>query len=470
MVAGTRTLVELGDERDGGTRRAAERRLRDVLEDIRLGRWQQAKPSAATGRRPEPGFDEVAGLFLAMKRSCQLRDGTIENLKWALHVHLVPHFKNRRPSTITEDDVIAYSDHEIAQRARLRQLRERGSYLEGPNGGAMRPLSNRSINMMLAALTELLAFAAGKGWGIPERNAAAGWRLQEKPRLRSALETDELSDLLTAARTPRPARRQSPKVAARTELIVRLRDEDELEWKAIARLAGVSIATASYHYREAKEPTRFVGDEDRARADYVLATVLAYTGARVEEICGLDVGDVDLRHRKLRVHDSKTDTGVREVHLTAHVAGVVGRYFDGRAPLRVDAPAFPDGNGRRRNKDQVNKQMLRPARIAADELRADRGDRPLPAVTAHVLRYTYITQALESGYPVPFVMQQVGHRDPRVTMGIYAKVCARRDRGAQDDAFDRLLSDPPDGMAARPEWPRGWPRLVEPGPLRATGC
>lgn len=36
-------------------------------------------------------------------------------------------------------------------------------------------------------------------------------------------------------------------------------------------------------------------------------------------------------------------------------------------------------------------------------------------------------------------MQQVSHRDPRMTMRAYAKVCARRDRALQGAAFDRLL-------------------------------
>jgi integrase len=64
-------------------------------------------------------------------------------------------------------------------------------------------------------------------------------------------------------------------------------------------------------------------------------------------------------------------------------------------------------------------------------------------VTPHVLRHTYITLAFETepAYSVPYVMQQVGHVDPRMTMRIYAKVCARRDRALQGAAFDRLVHE-----------------------------
>ena len=95
-------------------------------------------------------------------------------------------------------------------------------------------------------------------------------------------------------------------------------------------------------------------------------------------------------------------------------------YFKSRGPIRHDEPAFP-------------------VTQLANDLRRERGERPLPKVTPHILRHTYISLALETGYSVPYVMQQVGHRDPRMTMRVYAKVCARRDRALQGAAFDRLV-------------------------------
>ena len=94
---------------------------------------------------------------------------------------------------------------------------------------------------------------------------------------------------------------------------------------------------------------------------------------------------------------------------------------------------------------QANNQVFAPATQLANDRRQERGERPLPHVTPHILRHTYISLALETGYSVPYVMQQVGHRDPRMTMRVYAKVCARRDRALQGAAFDRLLAGLPEG-------------------------
>ena len=55
MVYGNRETVELGDERDGMTKLMAERRLAEVLEEIRLGTWESSRRGGAGGRRrPEP--------------------------------------------------------------------------------------------------------------------------------------------------------------------------------------------------------------------------------------------------------------------------------------------------------------------------------------------------------------------------------------------------------------------------------
>jgi len=438
MVDGERVTLDLGDERDGATPLSAARKLKDVLEDIRLGRWEP--PTEAKAPKREPGFAEAARMYLEFKRSRQLRSSTMVRLTWAFETHLIPFFKNRRPSRITERDVVAYTDHLIEQRNRIVQLREQDKYLTGPNGGALRPLTDATINSTLVYLTGLFTWAASNGWGDLLANPAANWRLKERPRLKAALEADELADLIEAAGTPRPLQRQRPHVAARAELIVRLRDEDGLPWKVIVKRVGVAESTAIYNYQEAKRRQAGLGlDEDRATSDAVFVLILAGTGLRVTELCDLDIGDVDLRHAKLQVLDAKTEAGVREVYLTDRLVNAITTYFKSRGPMSHDEPAFPDSNGRRRDKGQANVQVFHPAAQLANARRQERGERPLPHVTPHILRHTYISPALETGYSVPYVMQQVGHRDPRMTMRVYAKVCARRDRALQGAAFDRLL-------------------------------
>ena len=68
-----------------------------------------------------------------------------------------------------------------------------------------------------------------------------------------------------------------------------------------------------------------------------------------------------------------------------------------------------------------------------------RGLPPLPHVTPHTLRRTYISIALlANNFDVLWVMGQVGHADSKMTLDVYAQVQQRvkRQHGA---AFDRLV-------------------------------
>lgn len=449
-VDGDRVPLELGDERDGVTKLMAEGKLDRILEQVRLGTWDgEGRKGGPPGREPEPLMVGAAARFLDHKRGCQLRDSTIERITWALDGHLVPFFGKKRPSQITPELVERYAAHEVAQRTRIAELREDGKYLTGPRGGAMREMSNVSINRALTLLAELLTWTEGKGW-THGPNAAVGYRLKEAQRITFALEPDELADLLAAVATPRPPRRPSARTAALMETSVRLRDEDGLEWQVIGRRLGIVASTAYYHYTRAKSAAARV-DARRAEVDHVFVSVLAGSGARVTELCKLDVEDVDLPHSKFLIADSKTPTGIREVKMTPALVKLVRGYFASRPDLAPNQAAFPNSRGTRRTKDSVNKQVLVPAIALANELRAERSERKLPRVTPHVMRHTYITLAFEAGYSVPYVMQQVGHREPGTTMKIYAKVCARRDREVHDAAFDGLLADAAAARAIEPE-------------------
>jgi integrase len=114
-----------------------------------------------------------------------------------------------------------------------------------------------------------------------------------------------------------------------------------------------------------------------------------------------------------------------------------------RKPLpdpRPDGPFFPTRAGTRRDKDNINARVLRPAIRRADARRAARGLPPLPPrVTAHTLRRTYISMMFAAGAELPYVMAQVGHDDSKVTLEIYARVLKRRDRDQIGRAFDALL-------------------------------
>ena len=67
------------------------------------------------------------------------------------------------------------------------------------------------------------------------------------------------------------------------------------------------------------------------------------------------------------------------------------------------------------------------------------GEPELPeGLSPHALRHTFASLLFEAGATVPYVMAQLGHADPRVTLGIYAHVLRRRgDTGARMDALVR---------------------------------
>ena len=101
---------------------------------------------------------------------------------------------------------------------------------------------------------------------------------------------------------------------------------------------------------------------------------------------------------------------------------------------------LPTRSGSRRDKDNINARVIRPAVRRANERRAQRGLPPPPArVTAHTLRRTYISMMFAARAEIPYVMAQVGHADSKVTLEIYAQVLKRRDREQIGRAFDHLL-------------------------------
>jgi len=68
------------------------------------------------------------------------------------------------------------------------------------------------------------------------------------------------------------------------------------------------------------------------------------------------------------------------------------------------------------------------ARLASEKL-IESGLPPLPHVTPHTLRRTYVSvMLLATNFDVPFVQSQVGHTDSKLTMDVYAQLLDRSKR------------------------------------------
>jgi integrase len=133
----------------------------------------------------------------------------------------------------------------------------------------------------------------------------------------------------------------------------------------------------------------------------------------------------------------------RPAAIASGSAPVSGREHLGRlrrigAPTAPEAYVVPNLRGGRIARQRVG-EIVTEAAAEATETMSARGLPPLPRVTPHSLRRTYISIALlANNFDVTWVMSQVGHADSKMTLDVYAQLeqRAKRDHGA---SFDRLI-------------------------------
>ncbi len=232
-----------------------------------------------------------------------------------------------------------------------------------------------------------------------------------------------------------------------------LRDQG-VAWTEIARRLGVAEATAIYYTQQHARR--------QISARRTVIACLAGAGLRNTELCRIDIRDVDFAHGNINVADAKTEAGVRKVDLSPMLRDELLAWRASLNEPTPDDPSFPTRSGSRRDKDNINARVIRPAVRRANERRAQRDLPALPArVTAHILRRTYISMMFAARAEIPYVMAQVGHADSKVTLEIYAQVLKRRDREQVGRAFDHLLIG---GTHDEPPTTRGRPggRAVAP--------
>jgi hypothetical protein len=155
-VGGVRHYVTLGTAEEGWNRRRAEDELAATMAAVRAGTWEPPKPTTpAQPRAPELTFHEFASeWFEANRRGWAER--TVDDYRWALSYHLLPHFASYRLAAITVEEVDRY------KAAKLR---------EGKLGPAQ-------INKTLKRLSQILEVA--EEYGHITRNPAGGKRRRVK--------------------------------------------------------------------------------------------------------------------------------------------------------------------------------------------------------------------------------------------------------------------------------------------------
>jgi integrase len=433
----------------GWSERGARTELGNILARVRAGVWKPPEaPPEPVAPDVAPTFHEYASGWLQRRvdgvtGDRPLRPSTTAHYRNALTKHLLPHFARCRLDEIDRRACLDFKAHKIREASELRDALAAGADLRDKRNRRLVPLAPAQIRKVIAVLAMILDEAIEDE--LIDRNPARGKRMRihvPKPS-RSFLELDELADLLDAASSqdalpPIPA---SELTGETTRARIARRVSSGRSPGEIAADLGLAKATVSFHLGRlgANQPIGYIGRR-------AVVEILARGGVRASELC-------DLRWRDLRIHDpngarfhvrdSKTDAGIREVQMTPDLVQALIEHRDrlrrAGQPTGPDDHATPNRRGRRMGRQRVQ-QIVTDATDLANEQRAERGLPPLPHITPHSLRRTYISIALLANkFDVKWVMSQVGHADSKMTLDVYAQLEQRvhRDHGA---SVDRLLA------------------------------
>lgn len=176
------------------------------------------------------------------------------------------------------------------------------------------------------------------------------------------------------------------------------------------------------------------------------------TGMRRGELMALRWENVDLDAATLAVELSATQIGRdrvtttpknherRAIALDAHTVTMLRAWRTTQASERLAfGPAYADveglvftwQDGSPVLPDYVTKLFPKVQATLAAVL--EREDAPaLPRLTVHELRHTHATMLLRDGVPVHIVAKRLGHKDPSVTLNVYADVIPDDDTSAVD--------------------------------------
>jgi integrase len=185
-------------------------------------------------------------------------------------------------------------------------------------------------------------------------------------------------------------------------------------------------------------------DEDRTGRRYrrpLLAT-LAFAGLRVGELLALRWADVDLAQGRIKVKEAKTPAGVREVDIQPELRDELVLW---KATTTFRGPTnlvFPTGKGKPENRNNVRRRVLLRATARANERARGESEQIHASLSPHALRRTYASWLVGEGEDIAYVMGQLGHTDPKMTLGLYAKALRSKRRRADLDPAEEQTFPP----------------------------
>jgi integrase len=186
-----------------------------------------------------------------------------------------------------------------------------------------------------------------------------------------------------------------------------------------------------------------------------LLASLTLAGPRIIEIIDVERGGLGVAAGELRTGRKTTAGRDRHFELSAFLTNELATHFDAVRPQLLVArgvrlPLFHTRTGGRLSASNVRNRLLPEVVERTNERRAAQGKMLLPRrVTPHTLRRTFASLAFFAGRDLKWTMGQLGHRDARMTAGVYAQ-------GEQRRRIDRDLvwmlmrfTDEPEGWGDR---------------------
>jgi integrase len=148
-----------------------------------------------------------------------------------------------------------------------------------------------------------------------------------------------------------------------------------------------------------------------SKGDDILAYVImlgAYTGCRVEELCSLKKSDVILTTKSLKITDSKTEAGIREIPIHDEILPLIAKLIKNDDPIYI----LPNLT-KSKFDDRSNAIGKRFGRLKASMGFTSR-------YVFHSIRKTFTTQLENAGINENITADIVGHEKPRMTYGLYS--------------------------------------------------
>lgn len=166
--------------------------------------------------------------------------------------------------------------------------------------------------------------------------------------------------------------------------------------------------------------------------DLAILTVLYDAAARCQELCDLDVGNVNLPAKTVTLYGKGRKT--RSVPISREAASIVKKYIGGLERPACNAPLVTGRGGSRITPSGVQYVI---SKYASKARAADSSSFPGKTITAHVFRHSKAMHMLEAGVEMIYIRDFLGHKSIKTTE-IYARANPEAKRAAIEKYTEAL--------------------------------